>query len=120
MKKYKSNLLPEEILEFETPFVAELECDGATRVLHYSLKKYGIIHQCLTGQLFFKERKVIGLHFWIRLDDGRIIDTKARMWSGPSAPDGIFMPGDYPEYRYHKIDQLELEVTEMLYNILRQ
>lgn len=119
MSELKS-MIAEDILRNERPFLNRLECDGATRVLHYSLTKARISHRCFYGRVFLNEENCIPHHFWISLDDGRLIDCKARMWAGQNAPDGIFKPREYPEYKYHEVQQLELKVDVLLYKALRE
>lgn len=73
--------------------VCALECDGLTRVLHTVLArrrephvvKVGAITNSLTGCGFAP-------HWWIELPDGQVVDYRARMWLGPTAPHGIFEP----------------------------
>ena len=103
----------EAIIAAELPRIKNLECDGTTRVLHYALNKAGIPHKIYTGDVTFNG-KVVPLHFWIKLPDGRIIDYKLRMWIGNSAPEGIFEPKGI-EYNGVEVD---LPVNEMLYQIL--
>jgi hypothetical protein len=44
--------------------------------------------------------QAIPLHFWIVLDNGRIVDYHARMWlpDHPSVPHGIHHADSFPEW----------------------
>lgn len=82
---------------------APLECDGFTRIAHSVLTEAGIPHSCMCGRLASTSRDAeIPLHFWIQLDDGRVIDYRARMWLGEDAavPHGIFKADEYPIWSY--------------------
>jgi hypothetical protein len=103
----------ETVIADELPKIQNLECDGATRVLHYALDKAGIKHQTYHGLVKFNG-KVIPLHYWIELSDGRILDYKLRMWLGADAPEGIF---EQKGIKYSGV-AINLLVNETLYNIL--
>ena len=87
-----------------------LECDGATRVFSWLLKEVKTPHTIMFGQLDFtrlsaKEKsrdEVVYPHYWIELDDGFIIDYKARMWLGdePEVPHGVFKLDEFPAALY--------------------
>ncbi|MEX6780174.1 hypothetical protein [Pseudomonas aeruginosa] len=82
---------------------APVECDGLTRIAHSVLTRAGIPHSCMYGRLVSTSRDAeIPLHFWIQLDDGGVIDYRARMWLGDDAavPHGVFMEDEYPLWNY--------------------
>lgn len=68
-----------------------LECDGLTKLISGILTKAHIDHDILVGQLRYNGL-VVPLHLWIELNDGTIIDYRARMWLGPykEIPHGFF------------------------------
>lgn len=78
-----------------------LECDGLTRVIHTLLERDSIAHKVCIGTVdasVGSYRGSIPYHLWIELEDGRIIDLRARMWLGENAPHGIFDKPSYPVY----------------------
>jgi hypothetical protein len=91
-----------------------LECDGATRVLHYVLDKEKIKHVIKKGIVTFGEQE-IPLHFWIELPDGNIVDYKSRMWLGNQAQEGIFKPNSKTKYIGKPFN---LKMSETVYRIL--
>lgn len=82
-----------------------LECDGLSRVVAALLSREGIEHQAHQGTLQTPQGR-IGLHCWVELPDGAIIDFRARMWLGEEAPHGIFYPDK--ESRYESLDALKI------------
>ncbi|WP_114471621.1 hypothetical protein [Pseudorhodoferax soli] len=72
-----------------------LECDGMTRVISNLLQRDGISHTPMTGRLVIEGVGRVVPHCWIKLEDGRRIDVRARMWLGddPRVPHGI-VPDD--------------------------
>ena len=78
-----------------------LECDGMTRVVSALLLRDGIAHTPMCGTLSVTGVGEIPLHHWIELDDGRLIDSRARMWLGgdPRVPHGV-VPRDQADARY--------------------
>jgi hypothetical protein len=107
----------EEILDEEFNHLERLECDGATRVLHYRLKLAGIEHTIYVGKVVVNSVAAIPLHYWIVLKNGNILDTKAGIWLRDSAPYGIFNPINYPEFCYIGSPE-DIEVSPFLYNYL--
>ncbi len=80
-----------------------LECDGLTRVLSTVLHRRGIAHICVVGKIVdLLDTVSMWPHYWLTLDDGRIVDYRARMWLGdkPHIPHGIFYPADFPGVLY--------------------
>lgn len=82
-----------------------VECDGMTRIISALLGRASVAHQVITGKLIDKGgdqplavREV--LHHWITLADGSIIDVRARMWFGASAPHGVFFPDQAAPFEY--------------------
>lgn len=104
------------IIEEASQQCDQLECDGTTKVLHYVMNENSIPHKVFIGSVIGPEDN-IPLHYWITLSDGSIVDYKAQMWLGPDAPNGIFNPNDFPEYKY-KGKQIEMQVSKLIYNIL--
>jgi hypothetical protein len=95
-----------------------LECDGLTRVLSYVLKENGIKHSVYDGSVRYKEEG-IPWHFWIELNDGRVVDYRLRMWiRDRSAPHGVFKPNKYPDLHYENRKRINLKVTEQTFQIL--
>lgn len=87
----------------ETYSNAPVECDGFTRIAHSVLTEVGIPHSCMQGQLVSASgNEELPIHFWIKLNDGRVIDYRARMWLGDDAavPHGVFKTDEYPNWRY--------------------
>ena len=64
-----------------------------------------------------KMKKKIPLHYWIQLEDGRIVDYKCQMWLGPTAPNGIFEFSQYPDFIYEG-SVLHMRTPELIYDIL--
>lgn len=91
-----------------------LECDGATRVLHYLFQEQNISHVVKKGSVTFGKEN-IPFHFWIELPDGNIVDYKSRMWLGEKAQQGVFKPSSKTEYLGKEID---LKVSKFIYEIL--
>ena len=68
-----------------------LECDGMTRVAAYVLRKAGIPVMPFVGGVVF-DGDDFEPHYWLELSSGEVVDYRLRMWFGPSAPNGIFVP----------------------------
>ncbi len=102
--------------------IQHLECDGTVRVLHYELDKNKIPHYVFQGTI--REESASGkriartIHYWIGLEDGRLVDFKAQMWLGKNAPNGIFYPKDTAVI--YEGTPIQMEVSETVYNILLQ
>ncbi|CAM5563377.1 hypothetical protein [Eoetvoesiella caeni] len=70
-----------------------LECDGMTLAISYSLKQAGIAHQRMVGHAEWKRGgQVVYPHCWIELDSETVIDFRLRMWLGDFdiLPHGVF------------------------------
>lgn len=69
-----------------------LECDGLSRVISTLLHREGIDHQLMAGSLTIVGVGRIGLHWWIELPEGAVVDFRARMWLGDdeAVPHGLF------------------------------
>lgn len=67
-----------------------LECDGLTRVISMILYHSNIPHRIHIGSIKSECGEIP--HFWISLNDGFLIDYRAKMWMGdkPDVPHGIF------------------------------
>lgn len=84
-----------------------LECDGMTRTISTLLERDGIPHTAYCGRLRDSSNPAKAvIHWWIELDDGHILDFRARMWMGNDAPHGAFIPDPASRYEYVKVDQL--------------
>jgi hypothetical protein len=92
-----------------------LECDGLTRVIDFILEKNGIRHKTFAGEISYKDKSII--HYWIQLEDGRIIDYRARMWLGKRAPHGVFKLSKHSPIKYKGI-VYPLHISENLFKIL--
>lgn len=80
-----------------------LECDGMSRTLHLLLDINGIRHEVMGGGIYnHNDDSGFSPHYWIELDDGRIIDFRAQMWlgRGRDVPHGVFDPEDYTNIEY--------------------
>lgn len=87
---------------------AHVECDGMSRVISALLARNQVEHTIMAGRLVdlgpnhcrpeLPTRSI--QHFWIELPSGHLIDYRARMWMGTSAPHGVFLKGEGQfEYR---------------------
>ncbi|WP_343177139.1 hypothetical protein [Pseudomonas sp. 4810-S13] len=89
--------------------IAQVECDGMTRVVSHLLSKNGIEHIVAGGLLVDLKRiddtavsnhELCGVsHWWIELGYSYVVDFRARMWLGPEAQHGVFVPCARFEYR---------------------
>lgn len=90
--------------------MAQVECDGMSRVVSHLLAKNGIEFVVASGLLVDVQRLQDPLvsraencavtHVWVELGHGFIVDYRARMWMGPEAQHGVFEPeGGRFEYR---------------------
>lgn len=78
----------------------ELDCSGATRLVHLALFRAKVPHTVFVGELCNQGGEVLAPpHFWVETM-GQIIDYRAQMWVGPDAPHGVFSPKDHPDYVY--------------------
>jgi hypothetical protein len=77
-----------------------LECDGLARVTSSLLHREGVPHTVHVGSLTVGEEAKIPWHAWITLEDGRIIDLRARMWlpEQEGVPHGLFTPEAHQNY----------------------
>ena len=106
-----------ELLEpYDSP---RLECDGSVRVFGWLLKQKHISYVINFGQLEVGHKK-LWPHYWIELDNGLIIDYKARMWLGdePNIPHGIFKLDEFPKALYVGKESKELLVCKSVFDIL--
>ena len=96
-----------------------LECDGMTKVLTYVLKQNKIKHKIYQGQVKYKGKVSIPLHFWIVLNDGQIVDYRLRMWmdNKKKLPHGVFKAEQYPDVKYEG-KLVKMEVSDMIFRIL--
>ncbi|MBI6603313.1 hypothetical protein CAZ10_10480 [Pseudomonas aeruginosa] len=95
---------------------AQVECDGMSRLVSHLLHKNGIQHIVAGGMLVDMQRlqdpevsteESCGVtHWWLELGFGYIVDFRARMWMGPEAQHGVFIPaGGRFEYRTERRGQ---------------
>jgi len=95
-----------------------LECDGLTRVLIYVLNQMRVKHSVYVGTILYGGKKMTP-HFWIKLQDGRIIDYRARMWLGDQKeiPHGVFSLKKYPDIVYQG-KQIPMKTDSLTFNVL--
>lgn len=89
---------------------APVECDGFTRIAWRRLHAQGIACTAYVGRLTGNDRALPMIHYWLKLEDGRLVDYRARYWLGddPIVPHGVFHPGEFPEWAYEG-KRVELE-----------
>ena len=97
-----------------------LECDGLSRVVAALLSREGIEYQAHQGTLQTPQGR-IGLHCWVELPDGAIVDFRARMWLGKEAPHGIFCPSEEIQYEsygpLHRIIPSDSGISQLIFDI---
>ena len=100
---------------------APVECDGFVRLAHTALVAAGIEHTVMYGRLVSADAKrQTPIHFWISLDNGEVLDYRARMWlgAGMNVPNGIFAQSEFPDWSYHgcaiDIPTLHPSIAEIL------
>jgi len=77
-----------------------VECDGASRLVHLFLNRKGVSHTCYCGHIEKINGDILfNPHFWTVAGDF-IVDYRARMWLGPQAQHGVFLATDHPDIRY--------------------
>ena len=97
--------------------VAQVECDGMSRVVSHLLHKNGIQHVVAGGVLVdvkrlndpavSHEENCAVTHYWIELGFSYVVDFRARMWMGAEAQQGVFIPAGRFEYRTKERFQFE-------------
>lgn len=77
-----------------------MECDGTSRAISTCLSALKIPHETAVGFLRLADGRQCRPHYWVRLQDGHILDIRARMWLGTDelVPHGIFVPAAGVEY----------------------
>jgi len=93
---------------------AAVECDGFVRLAATVLQHLRISHRVIRGSVTGPNGR-IPYHFWIEVD-GLICDYRARMWLGPDAPHGVFVPSHDWEYTGEDVQMPPL--SESLFLIL--
>ncbi|MFQ2234980.1 hypothetical protein ACK32R_04610 [Aeromonas dhakensis] len=95
-----------------------LECDGMSRVISHLLSEDNIEHEISVGSLECHNGK-IPLHYWITLQNGSILDLRARMWLGnkDGIPHGLISPG---EFNYIKKGSISTMKDDFLFMILSE
>lgn len=90
------------------------DCGDVTRALHTVLVGAGVKHRVMLGYLLDQHSgEQFAPHMWIELEDGRVVDYRARMWLGSKeyVPHGVFAPAAFPGVEHHgmevKISTLE-------------
>lgn len=117
--------LEDEIFEYcELYDRPNLECDGATRVFSWILRKKNVPHTIMGGRLEYRDAEIdepyiVEPHFWIETEQGSIIDFKARMWlpGKDGVPHGVFRAEDYPNVLYVG-EEAKMLVCESVFNVL--
>lgn len=66
---------------------APVECDGFARLASTLLQRVNAEHQVMFGKLSGPPGNIH--HFWLEVD-GYMVDYRARMWLGKTAPHGFF------------------------------
>ena len=118
-------ILSPKILRLANTRLHFLECDGMSRVLSHFLHAAGEPHRLVPGHLFRTDGKhmrawtldlskddpaAVGqtlrvpanshiTHMWVEVPSGRL-DLRARKWFGKDAPQGVFQPVLFPQFRY--------------------
>jgi hypothetical protein len=110
----KNTLKAKKIADEAQDKISHLECDGATRVLHYLFQEQNVKHVVKRGSVVFGKDD-IPLHYWIELPDGSVVDYKSRMWLGEQVQQGIFKPNEKIQYIGKETD---LKVSKFIYEIL--
>lgn len=71
----------EELAALLDPFdQCDLYCDGMSRVLSPVLARKGVPHTTYFGRLINKRSGQEVIHYWIGLQNGLVVDYRARMW----------------------------------------
>ena len=110
----------EEIVELLEPYdLPHLECDGATRVFAWLLRKAEVPYVVMCGRIEFADR-IVQPHYWLELDDGAVVDFRARMWlpGVEGVPNGVFYPSEVPGFLYVGGEDHAFLVTKTMFNIL--
>jgi len=98
-----------------------LECNGMSRLIHWKLAKENIPHRFMVGRIA-SPYGYDGIHFWIQLMDGRVVDYRLRMWLGdrPDVPKGVFAPEEHREIvQYWGEEQDEPVLPDAVAEVLR-
>lgn len=92
-----------------------LECDGMSRVISHLLSTQNIEHEISVGSLACNNGK-IPLHYWITLNNGSILDLRARMWLGDKdgVPHGLINPGDFDYIKKGSINSINDDFLFMI------
>lgn len=99
---------------------AAVECDGFTRLASSVLSLNDIPHAVKIGALISDEAdKSIPVHFWIEIDD-LVIDYRARMWVGETAPYGVVKKPDIKGWDYQGEEVVLKSISPALFCILSQ
>jgi hypothetical protein len=116
VKVVKSFDLEVELAKFDS---LPLECDGMSRVLSFKLNQMGVKHIVKQGQLLLDGVRVVPIHQWIELSDGRFVDYRARMWAGKGddIPHGVFNKADFKRMTYDG-PQIPIDADEKLFKVL--
>lgn len=97
-------MLDTELHQLLAPYIdAPVECDGFARLAHTALTHAGIEHTCMIGRIKSEDgHRCTPTHLWLELEDGRVIDYRARMWLGNTdcVPNGVFHHSCYKSWAY--------------------
>jgi len=94
-----------------------LECDGFSKVVSYILDQNGIRHYRVVGDIIAPDGSTM-YHEWVELPGNKIIDYRARMWFGNSAPHGIFKKNNTRDYTYNPKGEYTNKVSEFIFKLL--
>jgi hypothetical protein len=96
-----------------------LECDGMTRVMSFVLREVGVAHVAKVGRLLLDAVSVAPVHYWIELEDGVLIDYRARLWAAAleHVPHGIFRLENFPRIAYVG-EVVDLPVPRFVFEVL--
>ena len=112
----KNRALIEGLLCDHDTELSHLECDGFTRVAHYTLKTNGVQHRCFQGTVTIGDKTIP--HWWIR--SGKLtVDFRLRRWFPEAAnvPHGVFDATKFPDVQYEG-EEIQLNVPSVMYDIL--
>jgi hypothetical protein len=97
--------------------VTRLECDGFMQCLSFLLDYCDIPYTVSAGGVSY-EGQSLPLHFWVEVE-GYVLEYRARMWFGASAPHGPLLPREvglvyHPEKVQHTFTPIGRTLFEVL------
>lgn len=96
---------------------SEVECDGMSKIISYLLYSNGIRYKHVFGQLIDLKKNTEIYHEWI-VWNNHIIDYRARMWFGPTAPNGIFKENTVTKFSYMPDGYVSGKPSEFIFRLL--